>query len=133
VLNLANHNQLEHLQWKVEYLANEVNMLEEEKTRCTNHLSQLREEIYYIQNRSRLPGLDNRILGLPDNGKMYSTYSVHSMRALTYTEHGEYFKADDRSIRPVSSNLRSDSSYRSIEEEIATKIFNASADWSHVQ
>src|SRR5581483_5553869 len=31
VLNLAKRNQLELLQWKVEYLANEINTLEEEK------------------------------------------------------------------------------------------------------
>ncbi|MDQ6668819.1 MAG: hypothetical protein M3Y53_11435 [Thermoproteota archaeon] len=38
VLDLANHNQLEYLQGKVEYLSNEINMLEEEMTKCTNHL-----------------------------------------------------------------------------------------------
>jgi hypothetical protein len=94
VLNLANHNQLEHLQWTVEYLANEVNTLEEEKRKCTtdiailnnrrdvcmkaeyryeSHLAQPREKVDYIENRSRLPRLDNRILGLPDNGGIYST------------------------------------------------------------
>ena len=31
VLNLANHNQLELLQSKVEYLANEANVLEEQR------------------------------------------------------------------------------------------------------
>ena len=31
VFNLAKHNQLEKLQWKVEYLANEINALEEER------------------------------------------------------------------------------------------------------
>jgi hypothetical protein len=38
VLNLANHNQLELLQSKVEYLANEKHMLEEEKMKCTINL-----------------------------------------------------------------------------------------------
>jgi prefoldin subunit 5 len=39
VLNLAKYNQLELLQSKVEYLANEVKMLEEEKTKCTNDMA----------------------------------------------------------------------------------------------
>jgi hypothetical protein len=155
VLNLANHNQLENLQWKVEYLANEVKILEEEKMKCTNdiaalndrrdqymkaeymhelHQAQLREEIYYMGNGSRLPRLDNRILGLPDNGGMYSTYSVHSTRALTYSEHDEYPKADDGGIRPVSSNMRlarNDSSSKLI-DDLAWKVFDASADYARV-
>ena len=43
VLNLANHNQLELLQSKVEYLLNDVNMLTAEKTKCTNHLAILND------------------------------------------------------------------------------------------
>jgi hypothetical protein len=38
VLDLANHNQLQYLQDKVEYLSNEVKMLEEEKANCAKHL-----------------------------------------------------------------------------------------------
>jgi hypothetical protein len=38
VLELANHNQLQILQDKVEFLSNEVKMLEEEKANCTKHL-----------------------------------------------------------------------------------------------
>jgi hypothetical protein len=45
VLDLANHNQLEYLQGKVEYLSNEVKMLEEEKTNCTKHLLILNKRI----------------------------------------------------------------------------------------
>ena len=41
VLNLAKYNQLEKLQWKVEYLANEVNALEQEKANCEKHLTLL--------------------------------------------------------------------------------------------
>ncbi len=72
------------MQWKLEYLANEVNTLEEEKKKCINdieilnnirdeyrraeymydsHLPQLRKEIYYMENQSRLPRLDNMIPG----------------------------------------------------------------------
>jgi hypothetical protein len=52
------------------------------------------------------------------------------MRALTYREHNEYSKTDDRSIRPVSSNLRlarNDSSSKLI-DDLALKIFDASID-----
>ena len=38
VLDLANHNQLEYLLGKVEYLRNEINNLELEKTKCTNQM-----------------------------------------------------------------------------------------------
>jgi transposase len=38
VLELANHNQLQYLQDKVEFLSNEVKMLDEEKANCTKHL-----------------------------------------------------------------------------------------------
>jgi hypothetical protein len=43
VLNLANHNQLELLQSKVEYLANEANVLEEQKMKCTNDIAILND------------------------------------------------------------------------------------------
>jgi hypothetical protein len=100
VLNLADHNQLEHLQGKVEYLANEVTTLEEKKTTCINdlgilekrrddymsseyayesHLAELREEIGYIESRSRSLRLDNRMRELPYNGGgMYPLSRVHS-------------------------------------------------------
>jgi len=151
ILNLAKYNQLEHLQWKVEYLANEVNKLEEEKTKCTNnlailsnrcdeymkaeymyesYLARLKEEISYLENGSRLLRLDNRIPGLPHNIGMYSTSSVYSSRASTYIEDYIYTNTVDRSIRPVSSNTRltrTDSSSTLI-DDLAWKIFNASAD-----
>ncbi len=41
VLNLAKHNQLEKLQWKVQYLANEINALQEERANCTKYLTLL--------------------------------------------------------------------------------------------
>jgi hypothetical protein len=53
VLELANHNQLQYLQDKVEYLSNEVKMLDEEKANCTKHLLLLnkrRDE--YIESMS---------------------------------------------------------------------------------
>jgi len=97
-----------------------------------SYLAQSKEEFSYLENGSRLLRLDNRIPGLPHNSGMYSTSSVYSSRASTYIEDYIYPNTVDRSIGPVSSNMRSDSSYRSIEEEIATRIFDASADWVHI-
>jgi hypothetical protein len=155
VLNLANHNQLELLQSKVEYLLNDVNMLTAEKTKCTNHLAilndrrdqymreeymheshlaQLREEISSLENGSGLPRLENRISGLPYNAEMYSTSSVYSSRTSTYIEDYIYHIPADRSIRPVPSNTgpaTSDSSSKLI-EDIAWKIFNVSAGYGIV-
>ena len=45
VLDLANHNQLEYLQGKVEYLRNEINNLELEKTKCTNDVLTLNRRV----------------------------------------------------------------------------------------
>jgi prefoldin subunit 5 len=45
VLDLANHNQLEYLQGKVEYLRNEINNLDLKKTECTNHVLTLNRRI----------------------------------------------------------------------------------------
>jgi len=41
VLELTKHNELECLQWNVEYLRNEVNMLENEKWKSTNQILKL--------------------------------------------------------------------------------------------
>ena len=91
VLNLAKHNQLEKLQWKVEYLANEVNALEEEKANCEKHLTllnmrrdesiqtlwtiemslaQKREEWAYMNQQPRLPVIDEPIYTKEDD-KIY--------------------------------------------------------------
>jgi chromosome segregation ATPase len=45
VLDLANHNQLEYLQGKVEYLRNEINNLELQKAECTDHVLTLNRRI----------------------------------------------------------------------------------------
>jgi transposase len=44
-LELAKHNELENLQWKVEYLRNEINMLENEKWKSTNQILKLNRMI----------------------------------------------------------------------------------------
>ena len=50
VLELAKHNELERLQWKVEYLRNEVNMLENEKWKSTNQILKLNRMIDEFQS-----------------------------------------------------------------------------------
>jgi hypothetical protein len=41
VLELAKDNQLQYLQWKVEYLRNDIEMLEVQKTKSTNDILKL--------------------------------------------------------------------------------------------
>ena len=41
VLELAKHNELERLQWKAEYLRNEIFILQDQKTKAINHISKL--------------------------------------------------------------------------------------------
>jgi hypothetical protein len=49
VLNLADSHQLKHLQWKVEYLRNDIEMLEVQKTKCSHHLLNLSRRIREFQ------------------------------------------------------------------------------------
>src|SRR5215469_5405113 len=45
VLELAKYDELQNLQWKVEYLRNEATMLENEKWKSTNHILKLNRMI----------------------------------------------------------------------------------------
>jgi hypothetical protein len=49
VFALVKHNELQNLQWKVEYLKNEINMLKDQKTKATNHLLVLDKRIDEFQ------------------------------------------------------------------------------------
>jgi chromosome segregation ATPase len=49
VLRLANSHHLQHLQWKVEYLRNDIERLEVEKTKCNNHILNLNRIIDEFQ------------------------------------------------------------------------------------
>ena len=49
VLELAKNNQLEYLQWKVEYLRNDIDMLEVQKTKATNDILKLNRIIDEFQ------------------------------------------------------------------------------------
>jgi hypothetical protein len=84
VLELAKHNELERLQWKVEYLRNEVNMLENEKWKSTNHILKLNKMIDEFQ--SSFPQNEGRY----GNTNLYPTYiepdtSLYSIR-LSYRD-----------------------------------------------
>jgi hypothetical protein len=50
VLELSKYNELERLQWKVEYLRNEVEMLEKEKWNSTNQILKLNRMIDELQS-----------------------------------------------------------------------------------
>jgi hypothetical protein len=45
VLNLATSHQLKHLQWKVEYLRKDIDMLAAQKAKCSNHILILNRRI----------------------------------------------------------------------------------------
>jgi hypothetical protein len=107
VLDLANHNQLEYLQGKVEYLRTKVNNLELKKAECTNHvltlnrridvltetgsiyesaLSEKREEIAFLyQEQKRLDKLasNNDNVNKNDEGIeiFYASGSWHNLTA----------------------------------------------------
>jgi transposase len=49
VLELAKNNQLEYLQWKVEYLRNDIEVLEVQKTKSTNDILKLNRIIDEFQ------------------------------------------------------------------------------------
>jgi hypothetical protein len=51
VLELAKHNQLERLQWKVQHLENQIFVLEDQKAKATNHLLVLNRRIDEFEGR----------------------------------------------------------------------------------
>jgi hypothetical protein len=51
VLELAKHNQLQYLQWKVQHLENQVFMLELKKTKATNDVLKLSKTIDEFEER----------------------------------------------------------------------------------
>jgi hypothetical protein len=51
VLELAKHNQLRYLQGKVEYLENEIRMLQDQKAKATNHILKLNKTTDEFEGR----------------------------------------------------------------------------------
>jgi hypothetical protein len=85
VLELAKHNELELLQWKVEYLRNEVEMLENQKWNSTNHILKLNRMIEELQ--SSLPQKRGEIAYMnQESGWYYNTDNLYPV----YTEPSSY-------------------------------------------
>ena len=97
VLELAKYDELENLQWKVEYLRNEVNTLEMEKWKSTNQILKLNRMIDEfegsLEQKREETTYMNQERGWYDNteGNLYPTYiepdiSSYSIR-LSYTNY----------------------------------------------
>jgi hypothetical protein len=56
VFELAKYNELERLQGKVEYLRNEIDMLEQEKSKATHHILKLNRTIDEMQSLAQKSG-----------------------------------------------------------------------------
>jgi hypothetical protein len=100
VLELAKHNELERLQWKVEYLRNEIDMLEMEKWKSTNQILKLNRMIDEFEGslakkRGEMADV-NHATGWYDNtSNLYPTYteadtSSYSIR-LSYAAMNDYW------------------------------------------
>ena len=79
VLGLAKHNELENLQWKVEYLRNEINMLENEKWKSTNQILKLNRMIDEFEGslakkRGEMANMIHETGSYDNTGNPYSTY-----------------------------------------------------------
>ncbi|MGA9154282.1 MAG: hypothetical protein WBZ36_27180, partial [Candidatus Nitrosopolaris sp.] len=105
VLELARNNQLQHLQWKVEYLRNDVEMLDIQKAKATDDiltlnkvmdgfqspLPQKRGEMTYVNQEPRM--LQGPINYNADNAyptaytEPYTSYSIR----LSYTPMSGYW------------------------------------------
>jgi hypothetical protein len=88
VLNLAKHNQLLYLQAKVEYLRNDIEMLEVQKTKCSNHILILNRRIDKFQGML----------------SMYESSLPHKREEMTYMnqESGTYDSIDNLYPIPYS-------------------------------
>jgi len=84
VLELAKHNELERLQWKVEYLRNEVDMLENEKWKSTTHILKLNRMTDELQSLPHKELYDNTHNILYNNPQTYTnSYSIQ----LSYSDY----------------------------------------------
>jgi len=91
VLELAKYNELQNLQWKVEYLINEVNILEMEKWKSTNQILKLNRMIVEfgslakkrgeMAHMNQETGCTNILYSIPYSEPEISSYSIR----LSYT------------------------------------------------
>ncbi|MDQ6668818.1 MAG: hypothetical protein M3Y53_11430 [Thermoproteota archaeon] len=78
--------------------------------------------------------MDNRTgeLTYREDG-MYPMSSLHSTTALTYSEDGLYCNIGDRSIRPLSSNMRLTRRYDyKISDDSDTEVIYATGSWHNL-
>jgi hypothetical protein len=78
-LELAKHNELENLQWKVEYLRKEVDMLENEKWKSSNQILKLNRMIDEFERslakkRGEMAHMNQETGWYDNTGNPYSTY-----------------------------------------------------------
>ena len=85
VLQLAKHNQLELLQAKVEYLENQIFVLEDQKTKATNHILKLNKMIDEFQ-----ASLAKKIGEMAYMNQETGWYENSSNLYPTYTEPSSY-------------------------------------------
>jgi DNA-binding transcriptional MerR regulator len=79
VLELAKYDELQNLQWKVEYLRNEANMLETEKWKSTNQILKLNRMIDEFEEslakkRGEMTNMIQETGWYDNTGNPYSTY-----------------------------------------------------------
>jgi transposase len=79
VLELAKNNQLEYLQWKVEYLRNDIDMLEVQKEKATNDILKLNKIVDEFEGTlAKKRGEVNQESGRYDN--------IENLYPIAYTE-----------------------------------------------
>src|SRR5215469_10504583 len=75
IFELAKYNQLELLQWKVQYLTEEVNMLEFQKAKATSVILKLNSAINQLESSLPLPQrveeMNQERRWYDDNGNLY--------------------------------------------------------------
>jgi chromosome segregation ATPase len=96
VLDIAKHKELENLQWKVEYLRNEIVMLEVQKTNCTNQILKLNSMIDEFEEslakkRGEMAYMNQESGWYDNTSNLYPTYtepdtSSYSIR-LSYNDY----------------------------------------------
>jgi hypothetical protein len=116
VFELVKEHQLEQLQWKVEYLKNEINMLESEKTKATNHLLILNRTIDELQGNLPKGEWYDKAGGLypiPYSEAYSNSYSIqHNKESGWYDYTGSLYPTYPESNTSLYSIRLSYSNYR---------------------
>jgi len=98
VLELAKYNELQNLQWKVEYLTKEVDMLENEKWKSTNQILQLNRmidefEASLAKKRGEMAYMNQESGWYDSTDNLYPTYTEPSSYSiqLSYAAMNDYW------------------------------------------